>query len=307
MARKPRIEFAGAIYHLIGRGNYRKPIFEEAGAAQAFERAIGETSERCGWLVHAYVLMNNHYHIVAETPKGNLVEGMHWLQGVYANRFNRFRAEIGHVFQGRYKALLVEPDVSLVRVVDYVHLNPVRAGLIDVAPLQNYAHSSLKRHMGRARPPWLRRDLWLELLDFPDNSRGMRRYLKHLAGCELGDPTQADAHRKEFCRGWVIGTRDYREAMATEFSRMQLARDWGGPELHELNEQQWEQVVRDQLKRLHKTERDLREDRKSAPWKRAIAVGLRTTTGASNPWIARRLNTGHPSYISKWLKETPKF
>lgn len=307
MARKPRIEFPGAIYHLIGRGNYRKPVFEEFGAAHAFERAIGEASERCGWLVHAYVLMKNHYHLVAETPNGNLVEGMRWLQGVFANRFNRFRGENGHVFQGRYKALLVEPDISLVRVVDYVHLNPVRAGLTDVTTLKDFGPGSLTGHIGRRRPKWLRRDLFLELLDLPNNAKGMRRYLEHLAVSSLGDSAQAAANRKEFCRGWVIGSRGYREALAKEFSGMQLARDWGGPELRELNEQRWEQVVQAELERLKKTEADLRMDRKSAEWKRSIAVCLRKTTSASNPWIAQRLNTGHPSYISKWMKEKPKF
>lgn len=307
MARKPRIEFPGAIYHLIGRGNYRKPIFEESGAAGAFERAIGEASVRCGWLVHAYVVMNNHYHLVVETPDGNLVEGMRWLQGVFANRFNRFRGENGHVFQGRYKALLVEPNLSLVRVVDYVHLNPVRAGLIDVTGLQALAGSSLPRHFGRGRPNWLCRNLFLELLDLPDSAKGMRRYLKHLEVCSLDDQTQAAENRKEFCRGWVIGSRGYREVLGREFAHMQLARDWGGPELRELNEQRWEQEVQDELKRLCKTESDLLKDRKSANWKRSIAVRLRTTTGAPNPWISQRLNTGHPSYISKWLKETPKF
>jgi hypothetical protein len=153
----------------------------------------------------------------------------------------------------------------------------------------------------------LRRDLLLELLELPDTAKGMRRYLTHLEGREFGDPARAESHRKEFCRGWVIGTRGFRKAMAEEFSRMQLARDWGGPELRELSEQNWEKVVREELKRLGKSERDLRMDRKGAPWKRAIAVRLRTRTAATNPWIAQRLNTGHPSYISKWLKETPKF
>jgi hypothetical protein len=128
-----------------------------------------------------------------------------------------------------------------------------------------------------------------------------------LEACSLDDRKQAAENSKEFCRGWVIGSRGYREVLAREFAHMQLARDWGGPELRELNEQRWEQVVQDELKRLRKTESDLCEDRKSADWKRTIAVRLRTTTGASNPWIAQRLNTGHPSYISKWLKETPKF
>lgn len=306
MARKPRIEFPGAVYHLIGRGNYRKALFEQRGAAEAFEKAIGETSVRCGWNVHAYVLMRNHYHLVAETPTGNLVEGMRWLQGVFGNRFNRFHGERGHVFQGRYKALLVEPDLSLTRVVDYVHLNPVRAGLVEFGHLLTYGYSSLPSHLLRTRPPWLRRDLFLELLNLPDSLKGMRRYLDHLSIYESADTEQIRAMSKEFCRGWVIGSNGYRKALAEEFSQMELAKDWGGPELRELNQFKWEKMVSDELKQRSKTEADLARAPKSADWKREIALRLRTETSAGNPWIAERLLTGHPSLISRWVREESK-
>jgi REP element-mobilizing transposase RayT len=108
MARKPRLEFEGAIYHVINRGNYRKDLFNEKGAAEAFERTLFEACEKCGWVVHAYVLMSNHYHLALETPEANLVQGMAWLQGTFANRFNRFRGERGHVFQSRYQSILIE-------------------------------------------------------------------------------------------------------------------------------------------------------------------------------------------------------
>ena len=306
MARKSRIEYPGAVYHLIGRGNYRKALFEQEGAGEAFERAIGETSVRCGWLVHAYVLMSNHYHLVAETPTRNLVERMRWLQGVFGNRFSRFHGESGHVFQGRYKALLVEPDLSLVRVVDYVHLNPIRAGLVAIEELPGYLRSSLPKHLSRARPSWLRRDLFLELLNLPDGSKGMRRYLNHLASYDLDDAGQLRAQSNEFCRGWVIGTNGFRKALAKEFSQMELAKDWGGRELRELNEYQWEEMVKEELRRRGQTQADLPRERKSADWKREIAVRLRTETSASNPWIAERLHTGHQSFVSRWLQEISK-
>jgi putative transposase len=108
MARKLRLEFPGACYHVINRGNYRADIFATDGAKAAFERCLFEAGTKSGWLLHAFVLMRNHYHLAVETPLANLVSGMQWLQATFANRFNRFRDERGHLFQGRYKALLVE-------------------------------------------------------------------------------------------------------------------------------------------------------------------------------------------------------
>src|SRR4051812_10089801 len=108
MARKLRLEFSGAVYHVINRGNYRAWIFASVGAKQAFEACLFAACARCGWLLHAFVIMSNHYHLAVETPLGNLATGMHWLQSTFATRFNRYRDERGHAFQGRYKSLLVE-------------------------------------------------------------------------------------------------------------------------------------------------------------------------------------------------------
>src|SRR5476651_2071950 len=130
MPRKLRIQYAGALYHVINRGNYRRDVFESAGAAQAFIAVLEEVLPRFGWRLHAYVIMRNHFHLALETSRPNLVEGMHWLQSTYATRFNRFRGERGHLFQGRYQAILVENLSALGRVVDYLHLNPVRAGMV---------------------------------------------------------------------------------------------------------------------------------------------------------------------------------
>ena len=130
MARKLRIQFEGALYHVINRGNYRRDVFSSPGAAQAFVELLGEALPRFGWRLHAFVIMRNHYHLALETPVPNLVDGMHWLQSSYATRFNRFRQERGHLFQGRYQAILVEDLTAMGRVVDYIHLNPVRAALV---------------------------------------------------------------------------------------------------------------------------------------------------------------------------------
>ena len=107
MARKLRLEYPGACYHVINRGNYRADVFRTPGAQAAFESCLFAACEKSGWQLHAFVIMRNHYHLAMATPQGNLVAGMQRLQATFANRFNRLRGERGHLFQGRYKALLV--------------------------------------------------------------------------------------------------------------------------------------------------------------------------------------------------------
>ena len=157
MARKLRLQYAGAFYHVINRGNYRADVFASDGAKEAFLKCLGEACEKTGWKVHGYVVMRNHYHLALETPEPNLVEGMQWLQSTYANRFNRFRGERGHVFQGRYQAIVVEDGAHVGAVTHYIHLNPVRAGIVAVRQVGDYRWSSLCFLAKRgARPGWLR-------------------------------------------------------------------------------------------------------------------------------------------------------
>src|SRR5665647_3496602 len=153
MARKLRLEFPGAIYHVINRGNYRGFVFRTLGARRAFEACLFQACERSEWQLRAFVVMGNHYHLAVETPQGNLVAGMQWLQATFANRFNRLRGERGHLFQGRFKSLLVEAGERLGVLCHYIHLNPSRAGLISVARLGNYRHSSYwYLHQPKSRP-----------------------------------------------------------------------------------------------------------------------------------------------------------
>ena len=127
MGRHPRIEFDGAIYHVMSRGNRREPIFLDDDDNQMFLDALNEVCARTGWRMHAFVLMGNHYHLLIETPEGNLVDGMRWLQGTYTKRFNIRHNQWGHLFQGRYKSLLIDPGGDYFQTVSsYIHLNPAR-------------------------------------------------------------------------------------------------------------------------------------------------------------------------------------
>src|ERR1043165_2976539 len=159
MPRKLRIEYPGAIYHVVNRGDQREDIFKDDTDRECFLTTLTEACRKTDWQIHAYCLMRNHFHIVIETPQPNLVAGMKWLLGVYTKRFNIRHRLCGHLFAGRYKALVVEGSGNgyLRTVCDYAHLNPVRAKLLAPdAPLESFRWSSYGHYLKAAarRPAW---------------------------------------------------------------------------------------------------------------------------------------------------------
>lgn len=179
MARPLRIEFPGAIYHVTARGNARAPIFLDDEDRQLFLSVLAECVKRFDWLCHAYCLMDNHYHLLIETPEGNLSFGMRQLNGIYTQRFNRRHGRVGHVFQGRFKAILIERESYLLELCRYVVLNPLRAGMVqDVA---QHAWSSYPAMIGASpAPPWLYTD-WLLSQFGSDRADARRRYAKFVS------------------------------------------------------------------------------------------------------------------------------
>jgi REP element-mobilizing transposase RayT len=131
MARPLRIEYPGALYHITTRGNARRAVFKDASDRALFLDTLQRVSERYHWLCHAYCLMDNHYHLVLETLDGNLAQRMRQLNGIYTQAYNRRHRRVGHLFQGRYKAILVDKESYLLEVCRYVVLNPVRAKAVD--------------------------------------------------------------------------------------------------------------------------------------------------------------------------------
>ena len=154
MSRPLRIGYSGALYHLTSRGNARGEIFFDNADREIFLNVLGAVVERFGWRIHAYCLMGNHYHLLAQTPQSNLSQGMRWLNGVYTQRFNRRHERVGHVFQGRFKSILVECDSYLLELARYIVLNPVRAGLANLP--DHWRWSSYRATTGEQEaPPWL--------------------------------------------------------------------------------------------------------------------------------------------------------
>ena len=129
MARPLRIEFPGALHHVTARGNARQSIFRDDDDRRLLVGTLEAVVSRYGWLCHAYCLMDNHFHVVVETPRANLATGMRHLNGVYSQRFNRRWGRSGHLFEGRYQAILVEKDPHLLELARYLALNPQRAGI----------------------------------------------------------------------------------------------------------------------------------------------------------------------------------
>jgi putative transposase len=154
MARPLRLEFAGALYHATARGDGREDIYLADGDRRAFLDVLGGVWERYNWTVHAYCLMTNHYHLLVETPDANLSKGMRQLNGVYTQRFNRTYDRVGHVFQGRYQAVLVQKETYLLEVARYIVLNPVRAQMVRTPG--EWPWSSYRAMVGAAAAPeWL--------------------------------------------------------------------------------------------------------------------------------------------------------
>ncbi|OFZ97179.1 MAG: addiction module toxin RelE [Betaproteobacteria bacterium RBG_19FT_COMBO_58_11] len=154
MSRPLRIEFAHGLYHVTSRGDGREDIYLTDADRELFLSVLAETHERFNWVIHAYCLMDNHYHLLVQTPEGNLSQGMRQLNGVYTQRFNRKHGRVGHVFQGRYKAIIVQKESYLLELARYIVLNPVRAEMVRAA--RDWPWSSYRATSDQAdSPPWL--------------------------------------------------------------------------------------------------------------------------------------------------------
>jgi putative transposase len=161
MARPLRIEFPGAVYHITSRGNERRDIFRDDSDKELFLKVLYETVERWSWVCHAHCLMSNHYHLLVETPDANLSRGMRQLNGEYTQAINRKRGRCGHVFQGRFKAILVKKETYLLEVARYIVLNPVRAKGMKITSPEEWRWSSYRATAGFEDAPKFLTAKWI--------------------------------------------------------------------------------------------------------------------------------------------------
>lgn len=296
MARMLRIQYEGALYHVINRGNYRRDVFGTIGAAQAFEQTLAETCLRYQWRLHAYVIMRNHFHFALETPQPNLVDGMHWLQGTFATRFNRFRGERGHLFQGRYQALLVEDAAALARVIHYIHLNPIRAKIVEPAACLSFRWGSLRRLRLQPRPSWLSVEALLSQMGITDSIAGWDKYAVYLANLAANATEQENQDFSRLSSGWAIGTQAWRRSLARDYRHLALAPGLETRELRELKEVRWREALDGLMAAAGKSIDDAASDSADAPWKIAIAARLRHH-GVPYRWIGHELQLGAANTI----------
>lgn len=301
MARKERLERAGAIYHVINRGNYRSWIFEDEGAKHSFERTLFEACERARWRLFAYVVMGNHFHLALETPEANLSEGMRYLQSVFAMRFNRLRKESGRLFQGRFKSILVEGGERLGWLCHYIHLNPVRAGICGVAGLGGYRFGSYRfLPSAKGRPRFLDLAPCLEAAGgLRDTPAGRRKYGQYLEWLAEDEPRQKAMAFDRMSKGWALGAREFKQALLQDEKAALSEVALGGADKRELRELGWERELERCLRALGAQAGEIELAAKSADWKIAAAAWLKTKRLCSNVWLARRLSMGDPSAVCR--------
>jgi len=303
MARKLRLEYEGAIYHVMNRGDRREAIFRDDRDREMFLEALGQAAQKTGWQIHAYCLMANHFHLVLETPGANLVAGMKWFLGAYTGRFNRRHKLFGHLFSGRYKSLIVDGSGNgyLRTVCDYVHLNPVRAKLVrPEKKLGSYRWSSYREYLRPAgrRPAWLRTGRLLGEMGIPKDSTAGRRQFERMMEQRRGmdDPETFKALR----RGWYLGDQAFREELVEQMG-LRMGAEHYGEERRETDEQKAERIVTGELKRQGWKETELGLRPKGHKVKIAVAKRLRKETTMSLKWIALRLQMGSWTYVFNLL------
>lgn len=302
MARKLRVEYPGAIYHVMNRGDRREPIFKDDVDRRRFLETLGEVCGKTDWQVLAYCLMPNHFHLVVETPQGNLVAGMKWFLGTYTSRFNRRHKVFGHLFSGRYKALIVDGngDGYLRTVCDYVHLNPARSrgsGMLKPEQrLREYSWSSWPEYLKSPgkRWPWLRTERLLGEYHLPKDSAAGRRRLEE--ALEQRRSAEEGVEFKAIRRGWFFGNDTLKQELLAQMSE-QAGKSHYGEELRESAEAKAERIVVEELKRLRLAEDELNKRRKGDPEKTRIAWRLRRETTVTLGWISKRLRMGSPSMV----------
>lgn len=295
MPRKLRIEYPGAIYHVMSRADGKGDIFLDDVDRHDFLKTLAEACVKTGFQVHAHCLMRNHFHLVVETPNANLVAGMRWLLSTYTIRLNHRHKLFGHVFSGRYKALVVDGSGNgyLRTVCDYVHLNPVRAKLLDPEQrLLEYPWSSFGLYLaGRAhRPQWLRVDRLLgEHGIEEDTAAGRRLFEQQMEArrAEGDDP----AEWKPIRRGWCFGPTEFKAKLLEQIEG-KLGEHHSGEMRRESAQAKGERIIGEELKRLRWSEQDLQQRPKSDVAKLNLAARLRQETTLTIRQIAERLHLG---------------
>ncbi len=326
MPRQVRIEYPGAIYHVMARGDRREAIVADDEDRRTFVKTLGQACERTGFRVHAWVLMTNHYHLLLETPEANLSRGMAWLQNAFTRRINTRHRLWGHVFGDRYKSIIVEPGNCFWALLDYIHLNPVRAGLVERAEgLEGCAWSSLGGYLQPSgkRPTWLETSMGFQVAGCQDTAKGRRKFLELLedrvdwerpggAGLEYraGEGEPQVALRTALRRGWLFGGQAFREKMLELVGgrmadgKLKRSDGYAGAEVHQHGQQRAEQLMAAGFQVLGVDAEALRCEPCNDWRKGLLAELLQAETTMKLDWIRECLDMGDRSYCCRLIRKT---
>jgi len=325
MARQIRIEYPGAMYHVMARGNRRERIYHDEDDRRSFLKTLSEVCEMTGWRIHAWVLMDNHYHLLIETPEANLVVGMQWLQNAFTRRFNTRHKQWGRLFGDRYKAVLVEGGGYYYQtLLDYIHLNPVRAGIIRSAAGQSvldYQWSSIAGGYAlpsRRRVPWLAVEEGLKGCGCADTPAGRRRFVQRLdrrgveEGAEkAGVPAvsfEVDARCSHLQRGWYWGSQAFAERMLKLGEKLigkpksRVYRSAVERRAH--GEAHAQEILETGKRVLGLSEKEIAATPGSDERKVAIAKLIWERTTVSQGWIASHLGMSTGANVSQQIKRS---
>jgi REP element-mobilizing transposase RayT len=300
----------------MARGDGGNVIFTDRDDHLMFLHRLGEVCRSHGWRIHAWVLMPNHFHLMAETPEPNLVSGMKLLLGSFSQSWNRRHERRGHVFQGRYKSVPVAAeragDAAQLKVVaDYIHLNPVRAKLPggQAGRLTEFEWSSLPSYQHGKSPEWLVCSRVLAAHQLADDGRGRQAYVQYLEARAGEGGNLAPAEMTALRRGWFLGDDAFRDQLLALItpgslaSRKTASNSDGPAAAHGLQEA--ERLIVEGLATLGLTGPDhsLTEMRKGDPRKVALATLVKSRTSAGNQWLADRLHMGHDRSVSRLVRQ----
>jgi putative transposase len=323
MPRHVRVEYPGAFYHVMARGDRGENIFLDDKDREQILRTLAQACAKTGWRIHAWVLMTNHYHWLVETPQANLVEGMRWLQNTYTRSFNHRHKLWGHVFGGRYKAVLVESDLESAyfgNLWDYIHLNPVRGGLVDPkegAALLDYRWSSLAQVYAAVptrRPAWSATERAFAAFGCKDSVAGRRKLIERLEQRAVTEEAEkcgwivrdGQSLNSTLRRGWYWGSQIFRQkvlALAAEglhrlANRSRRTTDqWRDHAQHSATD-----LIRQGLKMLGLSEARLKATKGSEPRKVSLAWAVARSTTLSQTWIADRLHMRSAANVSQQVR-----
>lgn len=292
MPRSLRIEYEGAVYHVMNRGNGGQEIYQDEEDYRIFLELLGKTCLAYGWSIHSFVLMPNHYHLLLETLRPTLVRGMQYLNSTYAQRYHRRRRGHGHLFQGRYKACMIDNQTPgyFLTASSYIHLNYWRARMVkSVETLAKRKWCGVYWFLQGKIPEWLeRRRVFGELGLNGEGVKERRVYEEYLQERMVEEGAQEDLGWKKIRRGWSFGSQEFIEQMKQQYTR--LRQGTVASELWQkgISSETEETLASRQIQAVEK-----KTGKKIEAWdirdRYCLGVWLRETTGVDTTWIAKAL------------------